>query len=801
MDSLTKALDIISIGGFVFPISPGGKTPLTPNGHINATDDVEIAAEWFQNEYPDARVGVHCGRSGWIALDVDLKPGINGFDNLTDSWLEVPSTFRYPTLNKGEHHIYAAPEGVRLNGQSKYLGIEGVDRRAGSSYIVWWGDTVPSSRDAFAPAPEWLCAPAEEKTGAGFLGQLDEWLESLTPGEPNVLVRSAMERTSDDLSHSEMVERQLNLIRLGSEGNPGVQMALDQLFDEWMGRDAQNHSTPAEDWAWKFDEALHSGVQKFGAPSALFNEMPAYSVDLVPSSVDLSLVVGEPGSRENYSLLLSKLVEATDDNLVVLSILWNAPKTRLLSREWGLEFLYNTRIPAARKTPEPERENPSLEAAAEDNGGWIGLLTRDEQEYIRTRPTFIDRYQNIASTASFSNPIYARAAAWQVLSMAFGFHMFLPVSSTHKMGCNLWNITLGYSGTGKSYSRDFVNAVLRAYFEEDLPGGHSYHLGGDSSPQGLHDALLARDKRPSRLFSDEASKFLKGIVDNPNQATLPDHLSEWYDGWVAPSSKVRLADKSGKSALTSFNIHMYATPDRFTAYADRDMFLSGFMARMTWLVGDPPVETDDRFKVSQQDKPGAFTDIGPQVEEIIGDLAYVTMNVLGEEPVPVLADQASLDRIAVAHKRMFTLAKGRGDWSMIEPSITRLAETLRKCAALNAVYAGRTRVRIGDVLNALKYVEEWYNNLFTVASMVEAGTLQRDANRIYAWIVEKGGDVTETKLYHQFQSMIIKDPRELESRLTLLLRTGRVNRVEEAGKVPRYKLNGGVIMSEGESNE
>src|SRR5690606_20363921 len=125
------------------------------------------------------------------------------------------------------------PEGVPLSPAAPYRGLDGVDRRGGSSYVVWWTDEVPT-RDQFAPAPDWLCDETTIRTHMTFDGDLGDWLNELIPGEPNLLVKQAIDRIPDDMGHSEMVEAQYNAVRLGAEGAPGVRVLLDTIRDKWL---------------------------------------------------------------------------------------------------------------------------------------------------------------------------------------------------------------------------------------------------------------------------------------------------------------------------------------------------------------------------------------------------------------------------------------------------------------------------------------------------------------------------------------------------------------------------------------
>ena len=95
-----------------------------------------------------------------------------------------------------------------------------------------------------------------------YEGTLKAWYEDLTPGEPNALVRKAMERATqkfeelgNDFSHSDFVELLFELVRLGAEDNPGIPEALDHLEDLFMSREGA-HSRPEDEWAGEWAESL-----------------------------------------------------------------------------------------------------------------------------------------------------------------------------------------------------------------------------------------------------------------------------------------------------------------------------------------------------------------------------------------------------------------------------------------------------------------------------------------------------------------------------------------------------------------
>lgn len=788
------ALDMAEAGYTVFPVlhtKDNEKKPLTRNGHKDATRDPGVIMEWWA-ENPNAKVGVPAGANNIVVLDVDTKHGVDGYTTIDDNWLPLPDTYHYDTSTGGRHFVYLAPEGVTLNGQAPYRKLPGVDRRGGESWVLWVGG-VPDSE--IAPAPEWLCDPAVTKRQFNFDGELEEWFDSLVPGEPNVLVRKAIERIAPDMGHSDMVEAQHAALRLGAEGNAGVQELLEAIREAWLSRPAENHTTPESEWGFKFQEALASGLEKYGALTEQLKNLPEYNLGLVPTGIPDKLLL-EPNGKTGFSALLGALIREVDSDERVASILWNCAATKELARDWGLQFVFQ-RVTEARSKPEPTRENPRIEEQREEAAkpkpkGLDGteLLTPEERDFLSTRPTFVDYYLAAGKSTGFANEKYFKAAAWVVAGMAFSFHGYIPVTATDRIGLNVWNMVLGYSGTGKTRAIKFRDLCLGQLFKNDNPDGVSYNLGTDSSVAGLHEALLGRDKKASFFGADEASGFFKQLARSDWMTSLDDTLSRWYEGDIDPSNKVRLKELKGKSAQTALTTQMFATPDRLTEVLTRDMFLTGYLARFQWIIGDPPVMTDDRFNLLQQaqgevedfdDTPGIITDV---VTNLIEARSFTN-----GKAVPLFATDEALKRMSDAYRRMFRIAEQRKNFDLTEPSVTRLMEVMRKCAGICAMYRSDTNIILEDALHAIAAVEEWFEGLFEAAETISSGEFQRDCNEIEIWVRKKGGRVTKTALYHNFRNMIQRSPQELDLRIGFLVDSGALNRLEDKGTM-RYEVNG-----------
>jgi predicted P-loop ATPase len=175
---LEAALSLAKQGIFVFPVHSvnslkqctcgqacgrAGKHPWTKNGFKDATDDPKIITGWWI-EHPEANIGIACGRSRLVVVDVDPRnDGDNGVVELQRVHGELPPTLTALTGGKGWHYYYRVPDGMER--VRSHVPIQGVEIKADGTYIV----APPSSHllgeyvwDSGQPeeiciAPFWLC--------------------------------------------------------------------------------------------------------------------------------------------------------------------------------------------------------------------------------------------------------------------------------------------------------------------------------------------------------------------------------------------------------------------------------------------------------------------------------------------------------------------------------------------------------------------------------------------------------------------------------------------------------------------
>ncbi len=166
-DRLQTAREYAARGWAVFPCKAGTKEPdkdQVPNGHLEATTNAERITRWWTNR-PNANIGIACGPSGLVVVDVDVKEGADGRESWEALCQELGNSLRDTVIaltpSGGEHYYYSANE-LQIGPSTSKLG-PGLDVRAGSSYVVappsrlngggqysWYPGAAPSDRD---PAP------------------------------------------------------------------------------------------------------------------------------------------------------------------------------------------------------------------------------------------------------------------------------------------------------------------------------------------------------------------------------------------------------------------------------------------------------------------------------------------------------------------------------------------------------------------------------------------------------------------------------------------------------------------------
>jgi hypothetical protein len=130
---LTAALSYVGRGWHVFPCQPRGKAPATPHGVLDATCDPAQIRRWW-GAMPQANIGLACGPSGLVVIDVDGPQGLESWERLRARFGFDDATVQSAT-GAGLHFLFAAPQGCEIGNSAGKLG-PGLDVRARGGYII-----------------------------------------------------------------------------------------------------------------------------------------------------------------------------------------------------------------------------------------------------------------------------------------------------------------------------------------------------------------------------------------------------------------------------------------------------------------------------------------------------------------------------------------------------------------------------------------------------------------------------------------------------------------------------------------
>jgi len=139
---IDAALSLSSTGIPIFPVK-ADKSPHIKSWQDEASADLVVVKKWWR-QWPEANVAIPTGhKSGLVAVDVDVKNGVNGFESLSsiEARFGEQGTRRIETPSGGIHLIYSCNQWVKNR-----VGIlDGIDVRGDGGYIVAQGSVIDGS--------------------------------------------------------------------------------------------------------------------------------------------------------------------------------------------------------------------------------------------------------------------------------------------------------------------------------------------------------------------------------------------------------------------------------------------------------------------------------------------------------------------------------------------------------------------------------------------------------------------------------------------------------------------------------
>jgi len=187
-DNYTLAVTLIMRGWFIFPCYHKDETisgehhsahsPHTRHGMLDATTDANIVKTWWRI-WPDALVGIHCEKSRFFTLNIDLNEGLDGwrsFTELQNKYSEGSAIVVGPiqqTPAGGYQLLFHHPDGLTIPSSANKLGVglglQSNDYLCAGGAFRWLPDHGPNV--ALSEAPAWLLDVIRDLRRPGSQGE------------------------------------------------------------------------------------------------------------------------------------------------------------------------------------------------------------------------------------------------------------------------------------------------------------------------------------------------------------------------------------------------------------------------------------------------------------------------------------------------------------------------------------------------------------------------------------------------------------------------------------------------------
>lgn len=218
------------------------KSPYTARGFLDATTDPILVHSMFRR-WPAAFVGVWCGGSNLVVLDLDIKGSTSGEQELLKRDLDFDSSLMYRTPSGGLHVWFSEYPNQKIRPSVNFLGLPGVDIRAGNSYSIYYGEeiTIPQ----LPHPPEWLGQTRSRKSSGFdgtrnlngvFSGDVQLWVDWLGSDEPFWSSKAISQEISelDHIGHHDLIRLLVWIHQTRLEGESSLGPVLASLISKFQ---------------------------------------------------------------------------------------------------------------------------------------------------------------------------------------------------------------------------------------------------------------------------------------------------------------------------------------------------------------------------------------------------------------------------------------------------------------------------------------------------------------------------------------------------------------------------------------
>lgn len=452
-----------------------------------------------------------------------------------------------------------------------------------------------------------------------------------------------------------------------------------------------------------------------------------------------SLWAIEPSATDDWSRLLWRLInicfEVDMSAQEVFSVVRESTVNKYARDGRPLRYLW-------RDVTKAELAHKRITAITGDNETGFRMPELISKAEIEALPeTIIDEYRTWAEASTDAVAEYHDLSAMVLLSAILAPGVNLK-ASYETIVPNIWGLILGDSTlTRKSTAMGMAVSFLQELDPELI-------LATDASVEGLLTGLSGRSKQSSIFFRDEVTGLFESFQRKDYMASMPEMLTQLYDAGKVYTRRLRKETISVTHPI--FIFFGGGIRDKMYSLVTEEYIISGFMPRFLVVSGDADLKnlrrTGPALPASQEERTKLavkFRDMNAiynKIEDIVILGQTTQMPVVNE----CIFEPKAWERYAEIEGKLVEAAYDAVGSNLLLPTVERLSRSMLKMAVLLAAarqepYEGTVQGKLGDMLQAAKYISKWAPH--SVDLVLNSGTtvFQKTLDKIMGTIRKRPG--------------------------------------------------------------
>lgn len=403
------------------------------------------------------------------------------------------------------------------------------------------------------------------------------------------------------------------------------------------------------------------------------------------------------------------------------------------------------------------------------------FITLDERKKVMDNPTFVQQYVDWMAERSDSPEVYQRSLAYVILSACLSGRG--KISTPHgTFGLNLWMLGVGESTLDrKSTALNSALAIIRG-FEDQMALSVPIDIGSDFTKEGVIKELAVdtRNHKSALIHIDEVNGFFSEVFQKSYRAGTLETLTALYGGDVPKSMRSNKDDNTPLNMHTHLNFIGFGIESKVSSLLTNEHFESGFLARMLWAVADEPKRKKNANAMVFLDEVTTKKKFDKSRLRVIRSIQSAARK-FSENPDRIIGfDSDAAERLNEWIETATTIFMTHEQKSLISAAVVRMFTSAAKACALLAMYEGRDRVQMIDVLHVLAQCELWFRDLERMARNISNSDYEKKLAEVYEHILgQPNSTLLESSLRKKFARY---RGSEFDDMLNSLKKQGRIRR-------------------------